>query len=352
MRHIHVPIKGEPTLELVRLGTSKSEDFLRSVGLNKPVEKLGRPEIGLDLRYSKGTSLWATTLHTAFMGHYPLGIRPEVLMYLINHEVAQTVNKNPENYRALFTSQAEGKSTVRVRDDSLIQGGDCDWGRTIGLFDAALRKQVPPGIMDHMLPDFTTHTAETRAASLVCFMDTAKAFYDYRVQTLCGIPEIILFGETEDYRKIVTAASALSEQFSELRPYFANLLPVLKKIADQADPATPVDTAFWSSIYNWSSGSGTAAATGWHTNFYAYLRPNVRSQEFNLRTPDHLINTGFGQRHGGIEHGMLPCHVSSAPFIWEYLDTEIPMTFVGGLMAIDQTAGALTPGLSYAVLRG
>lgn len=327
---------------------------LRNCGIDLPAEKLGRQTLVLD-NCPKGQSLFITAIERAFMDHIAFGIRPEVLMYLINHEVATTVNRNPDKYRALFTNTTEGKTKVVVRDDTLAEGQDCDWDRTICLFDKELRKYVPDGIMNHMLPTFTTNTVETAAASLVCFMDAAKSFYDYTVMTRCGIPSVTLFGEQSDYTKVLNAATALREVFSEdLGPYFDNLLPVLKQIRDEFGAKTP-DMNFWKSIYKYRDGSGGPYITGWITTFFAYRhRQDWRTGKAlcDLRESDDLSTCMKEMEWGGFQNGNFPAHVSSVPFIWDYYGDRKEMTFCGGVLSVENDNGALTPGLSYAVLKG
>jgi uncharacterized protein DUF4419 len=287
------------------------------------------------------SSLFFQTLAGCFAHHYPLVIRPEVLMHLIVYEVATTVKEHPDDYRAIFTKRASGRMIVKVRDDRLMPGNPgSPWDEAIGLFEPALRKVVPAGIMQHLLPALSTATVETRAASLVAFMDAASPYYDFRVSTLCGMPEIRLAGEPEDYRKISAAAAQLAEAFSrDLGAYFKKLLPVLKKIADQAAGAR-LDNAFWMSIYGESSTSGRHTFGGWSTAFIHHTQ---------------TVSGGLVQkpeREAGVELeiGCIPSQVSVVPFVWKYLKREYPMLFAGGVLGVDVIDGALAPRLTYAVV--
>ena len=141
--------------------------------------------------YVKPHSLFFQALHRAYADHHAFGIRPEVLMFLVNATVAECVNQNPDAYRELFTTNAHGKEVIRVLHDGLRPGNpDSPWNEAIALFLPELQIRVPSGILKWMLPSLSTHTDETLVSSLVTFMDAARPFYDYRVRTLCGIPRI------------------------------------------------------------------------------------------------------------------------------------------------------------------
>lgn len=299
------------------------------------------------------TSLFFQAVHQCFSAHNPLTLRPEVLMHLIVHEVAATVKRNPQQYREFFIRSEEKEKITVLHNGLRLSDPQSPWQEAIALFDPAMRKAVPPGIMEHLLPDLSTHTPETIAASLVAFMDAASAYYDYVVRTRCGIPEIRLMGVAEDYRKILRAASQLSEVFrSQLGRYFDHLLPVLSMLAAQADGA-PVDEKFWGSLYKFESHSGSENFNGWSTAFVNYVQSADDGQL--VQKADDLFDwtdTDSGWGIKGLELGSVPSQVSTVPFIWDYFGKEIKMLFAGGVLAVENTEGSLDPRLSYAVLHG
>src|SRR3989338_3392263 len=233
---LNIPVfdrRKQPTGEFVQSNIPTRSDvsteaFLSRLFPGHRIEHVGRQ---LDAMSKKGgqeytffaTSLFLRTVQKCFMYHHPLTLRPEVLMYLIVHEIAVTVNKYPEEFRHLFTRSSE-KANITVRHDGLMLGEPgSPWHEAISLFNLEFKKVVPPGIMKHLLPRFSTATPETEAASLIAFMDAAKQFYDYDVMTLCGIPDIRLAGTPTDYFRILSAASMLAEVFAErLGRYFTH----------------------------------------------------------------------------------------------------------------------------------
>jgi hypothetical protein len=209
---------------------------------------------------------------------------------------------------------------------------------------------VPAGILDAMLPAYTTETPESRVASLISFMDAASPYYQYSVRTMCGIPRIRLFGTVEDWRLLLACARKLAERFdAHLGVYFKHLLPVLKKITEQADPATPVDDGFWRSIYKRDSSSGGDEVTGWATALVHYLKqPDGKLVEKDSRCADWSRPTNH--RVAGLKHDGFALHLASVPFTWKLVNMKLPMKFVGGILGVDDEDGFLTPCLSYAVV--
>ncbi len=329
-------------------------DFLGTVFPGKQVEFAARPTMIGCLDTGMPNDMFFQSLYTAYARHYAFTLRPEVLMHLIVGEVATTVNRQPEEYRHLFTRAKEGKTKIVVRHDGLVLGDlRSPWHEAIGLFREPLKENVPPGIMEHILPDFSTATEETRLAGLITFMDAAQAFYEYGMTTLCGVPAIYLAGAAEDYRKVLVSASALAEVFDKhLGLYFQHLLPVLKKISDQA-AGESVDTTFWGQIYKHHGGSGTDDFSGWISTFLNYTNQADRQKRQYIVAPksDKMYDwRSMMNGYGAIPTKDVPSHLSSAPFLWTYFDKEIPMKLVSGVLGVETADNSLMPMLSYAVL--
>lgn len=295
-------------------------------------------------RSGHSTSLFFETLHLCFSAHLPFGISPEVLMYLVLHEISVTVKRNPDKYAHLFTKRTDGQKTlVHVEHDGLILGQPSPWGEVLGLFRTDMTERIPSEVLGHALPAFSTHTEISQAASMVAFMDAASPYYVFLGSTLCGIPQIRLYGEPEDYQKLVRACSALSEFFTEdLGSYFETLLPTLRTIAEQAAGA-PIDQNFWTSIYKHHGGSGTDDMTGWASDFIHHL--------VDPRHPDQVFTKDVVlKKRVSLPRKMIPLHLSRTDFIWDYYGNAMPMEFVGGVMGLENQDGILTPRLGFAVL--
>lgn len=333
-----------------RLTEDEKKSIYKGILVNYQVPKLehiSRPKMLALIGHTEKSSLFFQTVHECFSSHYPLALSPEVLMYLVLHEIAVCVKQNPEDYRHLFTTMAE-KQLIHVRHDDLREGQPSPWDEVLGMFSTGLADRVPAGILEHALPRFSTHTVETQATSLVAFMDAASPFYTYKCTTCCGIPKIRLLGTAADYKMLLNACAALSEQFSKhLDLYFLGLLPVLERISEQAAGA-PVDNGFWSSIYKHLSGSGTDAMTGWIT---AFLNYECYKGVFKQKDAS-FFDTLKEQKScwpSGYDRDSAPCHLNRVDFIWDYFGTEKIMEFIGGVMGRENLDGYVTPRLGFAI---
>ena len=341
--------------------TLRTQEFLGNVIKSNKLEYLSHPET-LNLDGSSPISHLFFAAHNCFAKHLPLALAPEVLMYTVLHELAITVKQNPDDYRSLFTS-SDAKETIEVIHDGLVKGDPTSpWHETMPMFEQALGKGVPSEVLQHALPSFSTHTAITRASSMVAFMDMASPYYDYVVRTRCGIPKIRLLGLPSDWEKLYSACAKLAPLFDKhLSTYFEYLLPVLAKIADQANALEPFDNAFWASAYKHLSGSGTDKMTGWLSSFLNYVVAEDGS--FVPKEPKLTVLLGGSSIYDwqsavsrnsswgtpGIERNQIPKHVSSTDFLWKYMGTDILMTFLGGILSIENVDGYVTPQLGFAV---
>ena len=339
--------------------TLPASEFVGKVFTGKKIEHLPRSamvDVGnLDDDDGHGgispTSLFFQSAHRAFAGHHALGLRPEVLMYLINSVVAETVRRHPEDFRHLFTTSA-GKTEIRVKHHGLVLGEpNSPWFEAIHMFDDAIRPRIPSETMDSMLPKLSTATMESDIASLVSFMDAASPYYQFVVRTLCGIPRIVLFGEASDYRKIHAAAGALAGNFhAHLKAYFETLLPVLDTIATAAETGR-IDPKFWANIYKHLNLSGGPEHTGWLSAFLWYVnRLDHKTGTFALEPKNLDKSPWYPSDYPCVKSGSEPAHVSRVPFAWEYGVQKFPMHFIGGVLAVEVDEGAITPKLSYGVL--
>lgn len=386
-RDIEVKIKPSERLRIINpslmqvsaetapTATIKAYPFIKHVFPKKKIIHLSRPDLVNVSKNPKAryySSLFWTTVMACFKDHYPLAISPEILMYLISHEIGITVKQNPEDYRGLFTTSAKKEEIVvqfQAPPGAAFEP-NFDWQEKIAAFGPALRERVPDGIMGWMLPGFSTDTPSTEVASLVAFMDAASPYYEYTLVMLCGIPRIRLLGTANDYAKLLASAAQLAEVFKKyLGAYFDNLLPVLKTLSEQASGA-PVDDDFWSSIFRLDSGSGGSAdANGWLTAFVAYERASAvkrshddhdfsdprREGKFVLKSSElfdwrDMRVDERGHMVESLDLANAPVHVSTVPFTLDDHGKKFPLQLLGGVMAIENLDGFLHPGLSFGVL--
>ncbi|GCD97350.1 DUF4419 domain-containing protein [Embleya hyalina] len=293
---------------------------------------VGRPSDAPEVTESSA-SLLLRAMHMCFSAHLPLALSPDVLWYVVVHEVAVHVRLDAETYAELFTDTPGQRRTIVVRDDA----APLDWGRSIGLVRGPLRARIGTATADLFQPSFSTTTAADATAVLVALMDVVGPYYDFHWTTLCGIPRIRLEGTDEDWRLLAARVRGLAERFAGLRAWFAGLCPVLDTIAATVS-GDGVDEEFWRSIYKYRSASGGASVTGWINAFLAHRYGDsgpVPKDEFGA---------------GRTAAGHFPSHVSKVPFRWETLAGTFDMGFLGGVLGIERDGEWIRPRLGTAVV--
>ena len=283
------------------------------------------------------------TVHTAYSNHYPLVLTPDVIWMCIAQGFATHVNSNAEKLRHLFVKH-EGKKQLKVRRDDFIKGSSSNpWPEVFGNFSAQIQVEVGDKVHGALTPSFTTTGPVEKAAAQLVIMDAFKEYFEYRVYTLCGIPEITLEGTIGDWTALKEKAMALRD--FDLSWWTDELGTVLDQFVEAASGR--VDRNFWSSIYKISGGSGGPFITGWICTLFPYIGDDKRRNPFlNL-----WLSSDEARFHDGLTSDSFPPGLCSTPFIWNYLGTEYTMNFYSGFLAVSQDSStlALRPEIGWAV---
>jgi hypothetical protein len=286
------------------------------------------------------TSLGIQVIHQAFAAHVPLSLSPDLLWYMIVHEVAEHVRQNSGLYANLFTDDPANKQLIEVRDDSLSYDRPSDWLSAIDLFREPLRKQLTEQTVDLFLPDFTTTTIADEITLLVALMDVVSPYYDYQMATMCGIPQIRLEGDVSDWELLLSKIEKLAPPFTGLTGYFIDLVNVLRKIVATVAHPNNINVNFWRSIYKYMNASGGPRVTGWISAFFAHVQTKNGPQ----------LKQKFDWRRQSFSTNEYPSHLSQVPFIWDCLGRKIPMTIAAGVIGVDFVDDTfLAPKLGFVV---
>lgn len=278
------------------------------------------------------------TVHRAFDEHRPLILRPDDIWLVISQGLAACVNADPEKYRAAFVSH-EGKAEIRIRRDSFVMGefGN-DWRGCFPEFSARIREHIGEANHSLMLSAFSTTGDIERAASEVVLMDVVQSYFEYVVETRCGIPTITLEGTLEDWAKVVEKTKALSK-FGGLDWWLDRVVPVVQEFADAA--AGNPNLEFWQNIYKGAEHSGSLSAGGELLKLLPFVKDYSGKQVPNpILQGDEEISTSD-----------MPQALSCVPFVWDYYGQTFDYQFIAGHVGIDvnQETGALSPKMGWVV---
>ncbi len=300
---------------------------------------------------TKTVSQFVSAVHMAYDQHLPLSLSPEVLWYVISHEIAFHVKSNAGQYAHLFTKMPSEKQLIEVQDDTLNYDAPSDWLSAINLFRKPLREHLPTGIMELCLPQFSTLTLESETAITVNFMDTVSKYFDFMMTTLCGIPAIRMEGSIDDWKLLAGSVRSLSEYIVGLEQYFEVLQELLDKLVTEYESSQP-DYDFWTSFYKVIGGSGGPYVNGWINVLFAHGYSWQQDKEDTIYQIKSEWQSPFSVSNGNhaITTNKFPSHVSRVDFIWNYYGNHIPMMLVSGVFGTEMEDGFLTPKLGVGVI--
>jgi hypothetical protein len=269
-------------------------------------------------------------IHEAYANHYPLSLSPDDVWLAIAQGFSYHVNANAEQLRKSFVKH-EGKAVIKVRRDEFFKGSPTNnWVGCFSEFSQSISEHIGKDKRDLLVSDFSTSTSLHKAVSEVTMMNTLKAYFDYVVETRCGIPTITLTGTKGDWERIVWKVANLTP--FQCSDWIRELLHVLNNFVIAFDGLA--DPTFWTNFYKIEGpkGSGGTTVSGWVNVFFPYLNNWRNPGEFNMPNPSaHVENSSRG-----VGPDQFPLGITSTPFIWLYCGTTIPMQFLAGFIGTTQ----------------
>ena len=282
-------------------------------------------------------------MHRAFADHRPFVISPDAIWLLICQGFSNHVNNNAEELRHYFVN-FEGKKTLTVcANDISLDNPASPWENHFPSFTSMIASNVGDSLVAILTSDFSTSTLSTRTASQITVMASMKAYFDYEVMIMCGIPKVVLEGTPDDWQRVIDGALFLRQY--ELDWWVDEMMPVLKKIKRASEGE--VDKRFWRNMYKqreekWDTGCGTQTdimANGWVVKFYPYSSDKYRMnlKEVKEKSPG------------------LPPEIVSAPLSFKDLtkgeeaDLNIYAGFVG--LSQDSETFALRPEIGWFITK-
>ena len=347
-------------------------DYARSV-VGRPVLEREPNETAIEMlnRLNRGHGVvhpFVNAVHHAYQSHRPLVVSPDMFWLLITQGLARHINNNPEELRKKFVNFS-GKQCIEVRFDGFIKGAiENSWEEVFAEFSRQIRQRIGDGNYSTIVAEFSTTGRVEKAAFEIVLMDCVKNYFDFALRSLCGIPEVVIEGEPDDWIRLRDKTMTLGEKFN-LNWWTDKVVPILDQIAENASGKE--NPELWENIYkDVSLGSGTPLISGWIAKFFPYLgREGLGSRNPMLddsiepkkeqpqvygggprRTPYN--RTAYDeQAKSGISVDSLPGSLSKAPFVWQHRDQIYQMEFLAGFTGFTQNVETfeIRPKIGWAV---
>ena len=138
----------------------------------------------------------------AYVLHLPLILTPDIIWYCISSATATHINLNSEELRNKFVDH-KGKKKIEIRRNDFVFGCKTNpWHEVIDEFTQKINAMTKNGIADKLVANFSTTTKESRVVSEIVLMDAMQKYFEYELDSECGIPEIRITGEKEDWMNL------------------------------------------------------------------------------------------------------------------------------------------------------
>jgi Domain of unknown function (DUF4419) len=215
-------------------------------------------------------------VHVAFAEHRPLVLSPDAVWLTILAGVTRHVRLNAERLRDRLVRHRGEKRLEVVVDVSLHQQPEAITD-VVPKLRELLATEVGIGTARLFACDFSTTTDVERMASDVMLLDTLSHYFEYRVMCVCGIPELTLLGEPDDWQRIRERIDVIAEL--ELDWWTSSLAPILDELV-RASKGAP-NVAFFRQIYQPRDEYGGETTVGWAARLYPYLFNSARDDGRN-----------------------------------------------------------------------
>lgn len=220
-------------------------------------------------------------LSIAWKKHYSIVLKPDDIWNIILSELAVEINKNSGNYANLFTKTPDSKQTITVLT------GDVESIDPLSVV-AALKNRVPSDV-NAFLPTFSTTTDANILANSIVFCDMVSPYYNYCTK-LCGIPNILILGEQEDWLMLAERINNLTTIFTTgtINKYLTNCHVIATKLYYAICGTNSVE--FFKNIFKIRfCGSGSNEVNGWMLSFLM----NNPTRMGEDRLPSHISSMHY-----------------------------------------------------------
>jgi hypothetical protein len=284
-----------------------------------------------------GFNAFVASIHFAYAEHRPLIISPDMIWLTICQGFSIHVNKNYTKLRSKIVKH-QGKKNILITRDNFIKGENNPWENVFEEFTDSVKNYIKDDLYDLAVADFSTTGVVERAAYQVTLMEGTKKYFELTAESGCGIPQITLEGNVEDWKWIRNNIEKFRKY--DLDIWINNLIPILDEFVLAAEGKA--NKRFWESIYKVSDHYTPTYSSGWMLKFFPYYQKwkfkwnNEKSYKYTDYLPNPFIE-GENYRLSTLTTEDFPNGVSKFPFVWKYTkdsvekkyDMEIYAGFIG-----------------------
>lgn len=205
------------------------------------------------------------TLQYCYDEHRPLKLSPDHIWTLICQATSIHINQHYDSLKNIIFTD-EKKEELIIRNDSLENNARY-WGTLIKDFCNETKNHTRNDLYDFFVPNFSTTTPVQTTVYQITLLESYKKKFSYVGETGCGIPQITIMGNKEDWIWIFDHLSDLDKL--GLTWWGKELRPIIKEFINVFDDK--INVSFWDSIYKDAAEYGAFYISGWIIKFFPYL---------------------------------------------------------------------------------
>jgi hypothetical protein len=146
-------------------------------------------------------------MYQAYNCHTPLVVTPDNLWLTILASLMKYVDNNSTRLRPHFV-KFEGKKELVISSGGAFKNADMQWFSE--KFSEAINENMKDStVVEWLQCNFSTTDDRSKAVSNFMMMSGFQAYFSYKCTFLCGIPEVHIEGELEDYLNIKNKISKI-----------------------------------------------------------------------------------------------------------------------------------------------
>ena len=224
---------------------------------------------------------------TAYKGHRPIVLSPDMVWLLISQGFARHVCNNAEMLRQQLVG-FEGKKQLTVFANDIQLGNPASsWEAVFPQFNQQIADYTGPELVQVLTSNFSTTTPTTRLASQMTIMESVKSYFEYHVAIVgCGLPQVTLEGSPADWEEVLRKTRYLGRY--QLEWWTKELEPVLEELILTAQGRGK--PRFWMNmvrVHTPKSYGARDVIDGWLVKFYPYTK---KGQRTNLQSVKNLAD--------------------------------------------------------------
>ncbi|KAM9993925.1 hypothetical protein ACTFIZ_011886 [Dictyostelium cf. discoideum] len=217
-----------------------------------------------------GSNSFVYSAWESYNNHHHLVLRPDNIWMAILTQFSFYINKNSEELRDKFVDFNNKKTLVVTTGYPILEAPFDEL--TIEMSNQIQSNIKDPSIKDLIIPNFTTTTESDKVVFSIALMSTMKNYFNFEMRTLCGLSEVTLLGEINDWINLKERVEKLIQfdnKKGEIKKWLHQyLLEVIDKFIESAN-GNP-DTTWWNQIVNYKQQSGGSVLTGWLATFCVF----------------------------------------------------------------------------------